>query len=187
MKKRPTVPLTHSMLLSILNYDPETGQFTWSENVETILPPVRVRGSGRKSQRVNGAPVQLSRHPMGYSQLWIHADYGVFLTHRLAFFYMTGRMPPKKIQIDHENGRKTDNHYENLRLATPSQNSHNVIRPRRKLPVGVQSKPNSNRYGAISYIEGERHWLGTYDTPEEAHSVYLAFVKDRFGQFADRL
>ena len=56
-----------------------------------------------------------------------------YLAHRLAFLYMTGSIP--ECQVDHINHVRTDNRWENLRLATNASNGRN------------QSKPISNKSG----------------------------------------
>jgi hypothetical protein len=90
---------------------------------------------------------------------------------------------PAHLEIDHINGDRSDNRLNNLRLATVSQNRQNSsARKGRDLPKGV--KRNKGRFGARVTCNKTVHWLGTYDTPEEAHAVYMAAVKELHGDFA---
>jgi len=46
--------------------------------------------------------------------------------HRIAYKLMTGEWPPAGFDIDHVNGIKDDNSWDNLRLATRGQNRRNI-------------------------------------------------------------
>jgi HNH endonuclease len=101
--------ITQSYLKSIVHYDPDTGVFTrritntrWV-NVGDVVGSID--GDGYWRTRIKGK------------------DYKM---HRLAFVYMTGSSP--EYQVDHINGNKTDNRWENLRAVTAAQNRRNTKR-----------------------------------------------------------
>ena len=92
--------------VSLLDYEPNSGVFTWKR-------PVSNRPAGSVAGSVNA---------IGYHVIAIAGkDYGA---HRIAYLMMTGRKPPSA--IDHINGIRSDNRWENLRLATTSQNAMNA-------------------------------------------------------------
>jgi hypothetical protein len=94
-----------------------------------------------------------------------------WLLHRLAWFLATGEQPPL---IDHINGNKTDNRLKNLRPISKSGNAQNMrkISIRNKTGyLGVSVR--KNKFHAAIKVNGKQMHLGYYDTPEEAHKVYL--------------
>lgn len=96
--------MTQDELKSLLNYDPETGVFTW------------VKSSGRaKSGDVAG------RISHGYRRIPVNGK--CHMAHRLAWLIMVGEEPEH--EIDHANGDKLDNRFSNLRAATRKQNATN--------------------------------------------------------------
>jgi len=107
-----------------------------------------------------------------------------FWAHQLIWFMQTGEWPD---QIDHKNGNAADNRWENLRIATSRQNSWNRSR-KRALPRGVTKTRYGDRYWANATIRKEDgtkglKYLGTFDTPEEAHAAWLAYVSKMRGEF----
>ena len=147
--------LTQAQLKSKFFYDPCTGIFT--RRVQPFRGPRRTT-VGWKSR--------------GYLHVSIgpHSHYKL---HRLAWLYMTGDWP--KNQVDHINGVRTDNRWENLRAATNTLNSHNRRKPRHGSQTGFLGvRMNRKRFQATIKAYGVSYRLGTYDTPEEAHQVYLS-------------
>lgn len=158
--------ISHSGLLAMVSYEPTTGEFRWIEPL--LFSPVK-RGDLAGSK--NGA---------GYCSIRINRR--AYLAHRLAWFYVTGAWPVG--EIDHKNGDRFDNRFENLRLSTHSQNMGN-----RKINTsnatgfkGIWIK--DGKFAAEIAARGERRWLGCFDTPEEAHAAYAAAAIEIFGEFA---
>lgn len=158
--------ITHERLLEVVNYCPETGEFT---------PRIR-RGPTSAGRQLGHVEKN------GYRRLMI--DGKRYLAHRLAWFYMTGSWPA--VDVDHRNLSRDDNTWRNLRLATDCQNHANR---------GLSRSNTSGLKGACwnrfrghwqSYIkvEGRSHFLGRFETKEEAHAAYSAAAARFHGEFA---
>lgn len=146
--------LTVERLRELLDYDPDTGLFTW-----------RVRTS--KCVTVGAIAGCLDK---GY--LRIQIDRRLHLAHRLAWLYITGDWPPA--QIDHINGIRDDNRIANLRAATRAENMHNRRKPHSNTTSGYLGVSRyRGKFMAQIKLDGKSKFLGLFDTPEEAHAVYL--------------
>src|SRR6266436_553333 len=89
----------------LLEYNPESGEFFW-----------RISSRGARAGDLAG-----SVYGNGYRYIQINdLDYRAG---RLAWFFMTSEDPLDF--IDHKNGLRDDNRFENLRVATNSQNQAN--------------------------------------------------------------
>lgn len=149
--------VTAERLRAVLHYTPETGVFT----------RLLVRADGRhKVGEVAGC------RSNGY--VVIRVDDVLYLAHRLAFLWMTGEWPHEL--VDHINGRRDDNRWENLRPASRAlnnQNRHNFARERRGgLPGAFIHKAGGYRSQIL--VNGEVHNLGYFKTAEEASAAYIA-------------
>lgn len=154
---------TIERLREILSYDPETGLLR--KKVGDYVRP-----------RPTGSIVR------GY--LRVSVDNQVLFGHRVIWAIYYGRWPESI--IDHANGDKADNRITNLRLATKVQNAQN----RKKTVVntsgfkGVYWHKKAERWYSIGRVSGKQTYLGLYDTREEAHEAYKAFMNIKAGEFA---
>ena len=163
-RKRTHQP-TLEYLRSLLSYDQLTGKFRWLvyRNSRHGICPGDVAGT-LKGDGKDG------RHDGGYIQIVV--DQHQYRAHRLAWWFMTGTPPPKGIDVEHKNRDRADNRWENLRLATRSQNNCNA-KTRRDNRSGVKGvHPNARAYGKpwfarITMNKRIIH-LGFFDTIEEA-------------------
>lgn len=116
----------------------------------------------------------------GYIQIrYKQGNKNVILAHRLIFYMYHGYLPKL---IDHIDRNPRNNRIENLREADKSINSIN-----RGLQVNnktgykgvyiTKTVSGGNRYGARVQRHGVSHWVGTFDTPEEANEARLNFIK----------
>lgn len=91
--------------------------------------------------------------------------------------------------IDHINGIIGDNHIENLRLATVSQNTHNRKVSSRNLS-GIKGvypcEKNTPRkpWMASIMVHGKRIFLGAFKTKEEAGYSYAFAENKYYGSFS---
>jgi hypothetical protein len=153
-------------LQELLAYEPETGLFRW-----------RVDKNRGRAGAVAGTILSPKR-----PYLIIGVDDRRFLAHRLAWFYMTGKWPESG--IDHVNGEQSDNRWANLREATQSQNSGNG-RAKSTNTSGFKGVfPKDGKWVASIMVDGDRIWLGRWNTAEDAAQVYRIAAKRFFGKFA---
>lgn len=157
--------LTVEQLREILNFNPETGLFTWK----------------RPRRRCKVGDVAGSPHAMGYLQIGVAQQ--KFLVHRLAWFYVHGVWPPE--QIDHIDGNRTNNAISNLRLASRSDNQCNrgVSRNNTTGRKGVRFEARKGLWRAEIQYRGERKWLGYFDNAEDASVAYQTAARELFGEF----
>lgn len=104
--------------------------------------------------------------------------------HRIILSRMLGRELAKGECVDHRDGNSLNNSRSNLRLATYGENLRNTkARPNLTRFKGVK-RTSSGRYQARIHINYREIYLGTFDTPEEAHEAYKDAAVEHFGEFA---
>jgi hypothetical protein len=93
---------------------------------------------------------------------------------------------PRGVQVDHRNGNGLDNLRDNLRLATRSQNQFNRTASANSACglKGVNFHKQKKKWRAAIGVNNKTHWLGYFDTAEEAGSVYIEAAKRLHGEFA---
>ena len=74
--------------------------------------------------------------------------------------------------IDHINGNGLDNRKENLRIVSHRVNRQNSKKHRDGHPLGCYFHKSHNKWMARIKVNGVGHFLGYYNTPEEASHVY---------------
>lgn len=148
---------TQEELKQKLDYNPETGVFTWKINA----------GRGLKRGDIAGGIANTGYHR-------IHVLGHRHLSHRLAWFYVYGKWP--KYHIDHINGNILDNRIANLRDVAVRTNSQNRKEHRTgKLP-GTSFEKSRNKWVAAAQINGKTRYLGRFSSEIEAHQAYINAV-----------
>ena len=148
--------LTAERCRELLDYDPRVGVFMW-----------RVSVNGRVD------PGDVSGYIMETGYIEIRIDGERHLAHRLAWFRVHGAWPTG--HIDHIDGNKLNNRITNLRDVDRAVNMQNLKTAQsNNLSSGLLGVyPNKKRWGAKITVNRTVYLLGTHDTPEEAHQVYL--------------
>jgi len=142
-------------LKELLNYDPDTGIFTWVIKI------------GSKSARsIAGTPVKGGRY------ISIMIDRTGYRAHRLAWLYMTGEWPENS--IDHINGDGLDNSFRNLRDVDNFVNLQNQTRPHSRNKTGYLGvSQQGDKFRPRLRVDGRNISFGMFDTPKLAYEAYL--------------
>jgi hypothetical protein len=148
--------LTQERLQQVLDYSPETGVFTR-----------RLKQPGVAQGKISGSMTK-----DGY--VVTSVDSKLYKCHRLAWLYMTGSWPQG--QIDHINGNRSDNRFENLRDVTQTQNIQNQRKAQRhNKATGILGIfKNGSGFAARISHNNTKIYLGTFKTTEEAEAAYIA-------------
>jgi len=138
--------ITQKYVKSILNYDKETGIFTWKV----------AKGSRGKIGNIAGNVKKDS------GRIVIVIDKKNYKAHRLAWLYEYGYMP--KEHIDHKNHNTLDNSIKNLRLVTHQVNMKNRSIPKHNTSgvMGVCWSEKRNRWYAQIALDRKNKFLGYF-------------------------
>jgi hypothetical protein len=164
-----SVPIEY--LRERFNYDPDTGVLTW-----------------RNGQRAGHAVGYLHR---GYLlvTLVFHGRKYTLSVHRIIFAIVTGEWPP--YDVDHRDGVRNNNRWNNLRACTRSENKQNLGGPLCSgsssiLGVSRCSRNLPRPWRASIKTKGHQVHLGFFTTKEEAGQAYL-MAKIEFHPFGARI
>lgn len=138
--------VTQAELKRLLNYNIETGNFTWK--------------STRRGQVMVGDIAGCGDASYGYTVIKINGR--LYRAHRLAWLYVHGKFP--KNQIDHINHIRSDNRLSNLRHVTQVENHQNCTMDMRNTSgrTGVYWEKARNKWRARIKVGGKRLSLGSY-------------------------
>lgn len=169
--------LTQYVIRQLLTYNLDTGHFFWLPRDETILK------NKSWNSRLAGRQAGAIKRSTGYVSISLF-NCG-YLAHRLAFLWVDGAMP--KDQVDHANGKRSDNRWSNLRNATRQQNNWNVLAHGSTGKKGVSWHKRDQKFQALIRVDGRNRSLGYFDTPEAAEMAYNNEAERLRGEFAHHL
>lgn len=149
----------------LLSYDPDTGLF--HRLVASNQHPIGVLSGNLQSN--------------GFVRIVVNGR--KFLAHRLAWLYVYGEWPPKGLY--HINFNRADNRLSNLRVASRGEiRAHGHARTDNKLGVRGVRLHESGKYIARICCAGKSHYLGLFNTKEEAAEAYRLKAIELFGEHA---
>lgn len=168
---------TLAYLRECFDYNALTGELTWKVRPREHFPTER----GWKA--ANGRCAGRTLKPrVGHDYIQINLFGRMFVAHRIAYALHHG-MDLKDVpeNVDHRNGRTSDNRATNLRATTFSNNAKNRV---------INCNNTSGRKG-VSFHRASGRWqmtiqgkhMGLYDTVDEAGDAYEAEAAKRFGDF----
>ena len=156
-------------LEKVLRYEPDTGRFFW-----LIDRPYKTR-AGDEAGHLN---------KRGYIE--IRYNHKTLNAHRIAWYLQTGE-DPHGMTIDHVNGNRADNRFENLRIASHKENSRNRKKSGNKTSKykGVYWYKRHQKWKATIGYEGRTIHLGYFHDEYEAHLAYCKAALELQGEFAN--
>jgi hypothetical protein len=146
--------MTQDELKQMMHYDPDTGIFTWRVKHKKAVPG-KIAGCRKAGCRTR-----------------ICIDRKLYYAGRLAWFYMKGQWPDP--EVDHKDGDKSNDTWNNLREASRWQNGTNrkyFGKAGQQLPPGVSQ--NGKKFQAKIFHLGKETCLGTFPTALAAHERWL--------------
>ena len=136
--------LTTDKIRELLDYNEETGVFTWKASL----------GGTRADKIDKGAT--------GYPRVYVRLLGKKYMASRIAFLCM-GKELPK--QVDHLDRDSTNNRWSNLAASTALENSRNQSMHSNNTSgvTGVSWEKRSSKWKAEVVVNGVRHRLGLFD------------------------
>lgn len=153
--------MTQEYLKSILDYNPQTGDFYWKQYRSGIKADFKAGCS-------NG------RH------IVICINRKLYLAHLLVWLYIYGKFPEK--QIEHKNRIGDDNRIFNLRESTQSQNNANRVAYCKSGFKGVYK--HRKRWQVKITKDGISYNIGSFKSIKDAAETYNKKAFEFFGEFA---
>jgi len=175
---------TKEYLEECFNYDEDTGILYWKVRPLSHFKSERSRDcfnskfsfreAGTKGKYIKISITDLSSNRNGYQ------------SHRLIWKLVTGE-DPVGYEIDHIDNDKYNNRFCNLRKATFNQNQHNRLTYQNSHTgvKGIGLFKRNGKYRVRIAVNNKTHYLGHYNTIEEAKAVHNKFLKELHGDFSN--
>lgn len=168
-------PLPSQMdLRQLLNYSPDTGALTWLKRPLHFFPtggksPSRSRNTW--NSRYAGTPALNSLNAHGYKSGRLLDR--TTLSHRVIFAIQEGQWPTG--QVDHINGDRADNRWNNLRQVSHQNNAKNMRLPSHNTSghIGVYWDVRRGKWGAVIQANRKRKFIGYFDHKCDAVAARL--------------
>lgn len=155
-------------LKEFMDYDCDTGIFTWKKHrCQTATPGRVVTNLDAKGYVTFG---------------WNRHNYRA---HHVAWWWVTGEMPQG--EIDHKNNIRHDNRFCNLRKASSTQNNHNRLKPVTNTSgvKGVNWHKHRGAWVARVTVNGHRVHLGYFDELSAAERAVRDAREYLHGEFCN--
>lgn len=167
-----------SYLNSVLNYDEESGYFTWKPRLESDFSTKCQFVSWSNRFAGNKAGTVVSKKKKSYIKINLNGKN--YYAHRMAWAIIHGDWPED--EIDHVNGNSLDNSRCNLREVTRKENCRNVslIPNSTSGYCGVNWHEPSGKWRARVKVDGKENYLGLFDDPQEA-AIRIKAIRDSIG------
>jgi hypothetical protein len=159
--------ITQAELKKLLDYNSETGVFTWKVSPARQVFSGDIAGTKRKD---------------GYIQIKVKNK--LILSHRLAWIYMYGYLPK---YIDHINGQRDDNRIINIRKVSNQQNSLNskISKNNTSGIKGVYWDKSRNKWTVRLSIDGKCKFFKRFDDIDLAKLVIEEVRNKYHGKYAN--
>lgn len=154
MLTKITNPITWEELIKVLDYNTDTGIFTWKEN---------------RSQKAVIGSCAGSANSSGHLQIGLGGKQ--YLAHRLAWFYCFKEWPIK--DLDHIDRDKKNNSIYNLRELSRSDNTRNT---NSRSSSGYKNVYiDKGKFVGRVWLNNKWHSCGRFSTSEEANEAVISY------------
>ena len=159
--------ITQEELKELIDYNSETGVFTWKVSPARQVFSGDIAGTKRKD---------------GYIQIKVKNE--LILSHRLVWIYMYGYLPK---YIDHINGQRDDNRIINIREVSNQQNSLNskISKNNTSGIKGVYWDKSRNKWTVRLSIDGKCKFFKRFDDIDLAKLVIEEVRNKYHGKYAN--
>ena len=159
------------VLRQLLRYEPDTGKLFWRERMAET-PGVNIASLAQWNGRFAGKEAFTALTPKGYRQGTVLSKH--MEGHRVVWAIATGVWPIG--EIDHEDGCRSNNRFENLRSATRRENMQNLTKQARNTSghVGAFWSQSKQRWKSQINTETGLVFLGYFSSAEDAGAAYAA-------------
>lgn len=151
--------ISAELVAKLFGYNPVTGALYRKES----------RGNAKAGSLVTGDYVKVN----GWT----------YVTARVIWCIYYGEWPPLDRLVDHKDRNHSNNRSDNLRLATYAQNSQNKA-GYGQLAKGVYWRNRESCFAARIIANGKIIELGSFQTEEEASTIYRQACLKYHGEFA---
>jgi len=152
------------LLRKLLRYEPDTGKLFWLERPDSMFKSLRHSKTWNTKFLGREAFTATNSHGYRHGELL-----GRFVrAHRVAWAIETGAWPIE--QIDHINGKPSDNRFSNLRQVSNVMNARNkkLSSNNKSGFIGVSWMKGVNKWQAYITVDGDRHHIGLFECAEQA-------------------
>jgi hypothetical protein len=161
MKKANPLP-SQEDLKRLLRYEPSSGKLFWRKRTPEMFAQAEVHSAAHTCAQWNSrfaGREALVKENIGYRCGRLNYQY--VLAHRVIWKMVTGVEP---VEVDHIDGDRSNNRWNNLRDATSSQNNRNSARRSTNTSgaVGVMWNKQKRKWSASLYIGGKIIHLGFF-------------------------
>jgi len=153
--------LTQDIVRELLDYSPETGEFTWRERGEDWFPRGTAKAWNKRFAGKKAGSLYVRKRD-GYARIYFRLFGRLRAAHRMAWIYMEGLPVPE--QIDHINHDATDNRWCNIRASSAVENAKNRSRrvDNASGVAGVSWERRAGKWQAYGASGGKRKFLGLF-------------------------
>lgn len=160
---RPEDAIDVDLLRRLLRYEPDTGKLFWRHRSADLFTPTNNKTAEQLCRWWNGrfagqeALTAVGPHDCRHGKIFGIPAYA----HRVAWAMQTGEWPVN--EVDHEDGKRSNNRFGNLRDVTHAVNMKNkrLYKNGNGVVHGVTLHKRGGWQAQVS-IDGKRHYIGTF-------------------------
>lgn len=150
------------ILKTLFKYNPSTG----------VMVRIFKSGTVKRTGRI---------HRTGYMEVTVQGK--LYMLHRVAWYLHTDT-DPEDLQVDHKDRDKLNNKFNNLRLATQSQNNCNRVISKNSSTKSKGIDFHRGKYRARIRVNNTRTTVGYFSTLEKAKEALAKARKTLHKEYA---